>query len=67
MGLRTTLVLCAVLGVSALLAGWRGARSPDPMKGPRLVPWRFLMVLSAAGFLLLAAHLLTLWGVTAGR
>jgi hypothetical protein len=67
MGLRTTLVLCAVFGIAALLSGWRGARRPDLIKGPRLIPWRFLMVLSAAGFLMLAAHLFNLLGVTTGR
>ena len=41
----------AIAGASAVLAafaGWRGALPPNPMKGPRLVPWRFLMVLGAA-------------------
>jgi hypothetical protein len=48
---------CAAVGV---FAGWRGARPPNPMKGPRMVPWRFLMVLAATGailFGLTAAHL----------
>jgi hypothetical protein len=41
----------AIAGASAALsvfAGWRGARPPNPMKGPRLIPWRFIMVLGAA-------------------
>ena len=45
----------AIAGASAVLAafaGWRGALPPNPMKGPRLVPWRFLMVLAAAAAIL---------------
>lgn len=36
---------CAAL---ATFAGWRGAQPPNPMKGPRLIPWRMIMVLMAA-------------------
>jgi len=52
MDLRTALTLsgaCMALGV---FAGWRGAQPPNPMKGPRMVPWRFLMVLAATGALI---------------
>ena len=31
-----------------MLFGWIGARKPDPMRGPRLAPYRFLMLLFAA-------------------
>jgi hypothetical protein len=44
-------VLFSIAGASAALAafaGWRGALPPNPMKGPRMIPWRFLMVLGAA-------------------
>jgi hypothetical protein len=37
-----------VLAVVAVLAGWRGARPPDPLRGPRLVPWRLIMLLCVA-------------------
>jgi hypothetical protein len=37
-----------VLAVAAVLAGWRGARPPDPSRGPRLVPWRLIMLLCVA-------------------
>jgi hypothetical protein len=36
-------------------AGWRGARPPNPMKGPRLIPWRALMVASATAAILCLA------------
>ena len=45
-----------------IFCGWRGARPPDPFKGPRLMPWRFLMVGAAAIAMLLLIHLATLFG-----
>lgn len=48
MDLRTTLALGAGLAALAAFAGWRGARPPNPMKGPRLIPWRAIMVFAAA-------------------
>ena len=45
----------AIAGASAALAafaGWRGALPPNPMRGPRLVPWRFIMVLGASAAIL---------------
>ena len=39
----------------------------DPSRGPRLAPWRFLMLLSAAVVLYMLVHLLNLAGVTTGR
>ena len=40
--------LAAVIAAVAGLAGWRGALPPNPMKGPRLMPWRMIMVFAAA-------------------
>lgn len=55
MDFRTTLALGAGLAALAAFAGWRGARPPNLMKGPRLIPWRPIMVLAtAAGVILLA-------------
>jgi len=67
MSLTLTLTLAAGFVAAALFAGWRGARPPDPARGPRLVPWRFLMTLAAAGALVLVVHLVNLLGVTTGR
>jgi hypothetical protein len=53
MDLRTSLALGAGLLVIAIFAGWRGSRPPNPHKGPRMVPWRFIMTLAAAGALIL--------------
>ncbi|WP_295184976.1 hypothetical protein [uncultured Brevundimonas sp.] len=62
MSLTTTLVLLGVALAVMVFCGWRGARPPDPLKGPRLMPWRFLMVGAAAIAMLLLIHLATLFG-----
>ena len=62
MSLTTTLVLLGVALAVMVFCGWRGARPPDPFKGPRLMPWRFLMVGAAAIAMLLLIHLATLFG-----
>ena len=66
MGLSLTLVLLVGFLVAGALCGWLGARPPNPHRGPRLVPYRFLMVLCGAAALYLAAHLLTLFGLAHG-
>ncbi|HEY8574430.1 hypothetical protein [Phenylobacterium sp.] len=67
MPLPLTLTLIAVLAALVAFAGWRGARPPDLVKGPRLVPWRAIMVTGAAVLLLLVVHLVNLLGVSTGR
>ena len=66
MTLPLTLVL--LLGCLALggACGWMGARPPNPHRGPRLVPYRFLMALCGALAIYLAVHLLALFGVARG-
>jgi hypothetical protein len=61
-------LLSAAVGIGlTVLCGWRGARPPDVVRGPRMVPWRFLMLLSAAWVLLMVVHLFNLMGVETGR
>lgn len=67
MSLTLTLSLLAACLAVAVFAGWRGARPPDPMRGPRLVPWRFLMTLAACGALVFLVHLVKLLGLKTGR
>jgi len=62
MALTPTLILLALALAATVFAGWRGARPPDPRRGPRMIPWRFLMILAAALALLLLIHLSTLFG-----
>lgn len=48
MDLRLLIALGIGFAALAAFAGWRGARPPNPMKGPRLIPWRAIMVFAAA-------------------
>jgi hypothetical protein len=67
LSLPTTVgLLMLALGLTAFF-GWRGARAPDLRKGPRMAPWRFLMLLAAALAVMLMVHLVNLMGVTTGR
>jgi hypothetical protein len=67
MGIEFTAALFAATALMAAFSGWRGARKPDPMKGPRLIPWRAIMLTSAAMAVLLLVHLVNLFGVSTGR
>jgi type VI protein secretion system component VasF len=49
MDLAVVLAVGAGCAAVAAFAGWRGARPPDLRRGPRLTPWRMIMVLTAAG------------------
>ncbi|OYW93358.1 MAG: hypothetical protein B7Z13_07535 [Caulobacterales bacterium 32-67-6] len=66
MELSVTLALGAGLLVLTVFCGWMGARPPDFKRGPRLVPYRFIMLLGAAGLLVVLVHLLNLMGVSTG-
>ena len=65
--LPVTLGAAALVATLAAACGWMGARPPDLRRGPRMAPWRFLMLLLAAGALLLLAHAAILLGVRTGR
>jgi len=67
MSFELTLAIAAGLLALAVFAGWRGARPPNPLKGPRMIPWRMIMLLSAACMMPMLVHLLNLAGVTTGR
>ncbi len=62
MSLPVTLALLAASIAGVALCGWRGARAPDLVRGPRLIPWRFLMLLFATLAFLLLIHLAALPG-----
>ncbi|MFI4935587.1 MAG: hypothetical protein ACHP7N_13265 [Caulobacterales bacterium] len=59
-------LLAASLGLIALF-GWLGARPPNIARGPRLLPYRMLMLLSAAAVIVIVTHLVNLLGVNTGQ
>ena len=61
MPLTLTAQLLAASLVLMVFAGWRGSRPPDLIKGPRMIPWRFIMLLSAALAVFLLIHLVRVW------
>ena len=54
-----TLTLLAAAIAVAVFSGWRGARPPDLSKGPRMMPWRFIMLVAGALSFLLLIHLVS--------
>jgi hypothetical protein len=66
MDMTLTLTISAGLAALAVFAGWRGARPPNPHRGPRLMPWRFIMLTAAVGVLAMIVHLVNLLGFTTG-
>ncbi len=63
MSLPLTLWLLAGTLILGGYAGWRGARPSDFLR-PRMVPWRFIMLLCGAMAFLLLIHLGALAGFT---
>lgn len=63
MSMTLTLSLLAGALIVAIFSGWRGARPSDFLR-PRMIPWRFIMLLAGALVFLLVIHLGTLLGVT---
>jgi len=67
MSMQVTLIAMAVLMALTALAGWRGAQPPNLVKGPRMIPWRPLMIVFATGTVMTGAHLAALLGLMATR
>lgn len=67
MDLPLTLVACAFFLVLAILCGWMGARPINVLKGPRLVPWRPLMMVCVVALMLMMVHLANLLGFQTGN
>ena len=53
-----TLILLIASIVVVVFAGWRGARPTDITRGPRMMPWRVIMLLAAALVFFLLIHLM---------
>jgi hypothetical protein len=60
MALVPTAILAACALALTVLFGWLGARPANPLRGPRLVPWRFLMLLAFLVMVLALVHLAAL-------
>ena len=60
MALVPTAILAACALAFTVLFGWLGARPANPRRGPRMVPWRFLMLLAFLGMVLTLVHLAAL-------
>ena len=58
----TVALLLSALAFGAFCA-WRGALPSQPHRGVRMVPWRFVMVLSCVVVFVLIVHLAALMGV----
>ncbi len=67
MELAPTLMIAAVAAGLGVLFGWLGAQPPNLQRGPRLAPYRFLMLVCAAVVMIMLVHLANLAGVTTGR
>ena len=65
MSLTLTLSLLAGAVIVGGVAGWRGAQPSDFLR-PRMVPWRFVMLLAGALAFLLLIHLGALLGLRPG-
>ena len=65
--LSVTLASAAAGAALAVVFGWLGARPPDLRRGPRMAPYRFLMLLAGAWVLLMLVHAVNLLGVKTGR
>lgn len=66
MSLTLTLALLIPTVALAVFCGWRGAQPPNVVRGPRMIPYRLLMLLSATVAFALVVHLVNLFGITTG-
>lgn len=67
MPLNATLIILVAAVAIGLFCAWRGAQPPDLMRGPRMIPYRFIMVMAAAFALVAVVHLFNLAGFETGR
>ena len=67
MDLPFTIAATIALLLLAVVCGWFGARPINVLKGPRMVPWRPLMMVCVVGLMLMIVHLVNLLGVQTGN
>jgi Kef-type K+ transport system membrane component KefB len=66
MDLTVTAAAAILFLILAVLFGWLGARPINVLKGPRLIPWRPMMMICVVGLMLMLVHLVNLLGVQTG-
>ena len=67
MGWIPTLGLTAGCLITLLFCAWRDTRPPDLVKGPRMAPYRPIMIITVVLLLMLVVHMVNLLGVQTGR
>jgi hypothetical protein len=60
MDLQSTILALVAAVAITVFCGWRGARRWTVVEGPRLIPWRFIMLVAFACSLYLVKQALTL-------
>jgi hypothetical protein len=63
MSWTATLIFAAVTLVLVLGCGWRGAQAPNLRRGPRLFPYRMVMLLGSALLIVLIVHMAAMAGL----
>jgi hypothetical protein len=68
LSLPVTVILFSVSSILTVAFGFMGARPHDLRRTqPRMIPWRFLMMLSFVAALVLLVHLLNEMGFSTGH
>jgi hypothetical protein len=67
LSLTLTVSLLIVSGLLTFLFGYMGQRPMNPAKGPRMVPWRFMMMMMFMVCIVLIVHTLNLIGFKTGQ
>ncbi len=67
MDMTATLISAGLGLLVAVGCGIAGARPFDPRRGPRMIPYRPIMAVSAVWVMLMLVHLINLAGVKTGR
>lgn len=62
MTLTMTLIALFVVAALTVVSAWRGSRPPDLTRGPRMAPWRMLMLVGVVTCIFLLVHLVNLAG-----
>jgi len=55
-----SLTLAGVALALTLLFGWLGARPVKPLSPPRLMPWRFMMMIAFVAVIAMLVHVVAL-------